>query len=224
MVTEHERGRKGAGETHSNAREGIAKESISRRAFLSLGTAAAIAVASTAASGALSGCSSPSETSSANIAGKDRRFDLLIKGGNVYEVGESIDLGIKDGLIVEKGSLSETDAVQVIDAAGKLVSPSFVDTHTHLDKAFQMEDEGYREKARELAAEFMADPTQVDFGFPVAGPSEQYLMSRLKEGKDEDEIKDIIKTRLRRALDMAIVNETASIKTNNTWGPLGNTD
>lgn len=190
---------------------------ISRRSFLGVGAVALAAAAGLTAPSMLVGCSGT--TGSTATATENKKFDLLIKGGTVYEAGEGVDLGIKDGIVAEQGSLSEDDAAEVIDASGKLVSPSFVDSHTHLDKAFQMEYEEYREKAKELAAEFMASD-EVDYGFPVCGGSERYLMSLIKEGKSEDEIKTVIKERIARALDMAIVNGTCAIKTNNTWGPL----
>lgn len=190
---------------------------ISRRSFLGVGAAALAAAAGLAAPATLVGCSSTA--SGTATASENKKFDLLIKGGNVYKVGGGIDLGIKDGMVVEKGSLAEGDAVEVIDASGKLVSPSFVDTHSHLDKAFQMEYEEYREKAKELAAEFMASD-EIDYGFPVCGGSERYLMGIIKEEKSEDEIKAVVKERISRALNMAIVNGTCAIKTNNTWGPL----
>ena len=177
-------------ETHTSADTGFtaqpiaaesAQGSISRRSFLGMSAAALAAAAGLAVPSVLAGCSTTSSGGTAS-ATENKKFDLLIKGGNVYEVGEGIDLGIKDGMVVEQGVLSESDAAEVIDASGKLVSPSFVDSHTHLDKAFQMEYEEYREKAKELATEFMASD-EVDYGYPVCGGSEQYLMGLIKEGK-----------------------------------------
>lgn len=194
------------------------RNSMSRRSFIGTGAVALAAAAGLAVPSVLSSCSA-SNSGGAAAATENKKFDLLIKGGNVYEVGEGIDLGIKDGMVVEQGALSEGDAAEVIDVSGKLVSPSFVDSHTHLDKAFQMEYEEYRKKAKELAAEFMASD-EVDYGYPVCGGSEQYLMELIKEGKSEDEVKDVIKQRISRALDMAIANGTCAVKTNNTWGSL----
>ena len=152
------------------------------------------------------------------IADEAKPYDLLIKGGNVYSTEgteEGIDLGIRDGYIVDTGSLDEADAAEVVDATGKLVSPSFVDTHTHLDKAFQMEYPEYVNRIRELAAEFDAGD-EVDYGYPVCGGSESYLMELIDEQGGEDAAREVIEYRLRKALDMAIVNGTCCIKTNNT--------
>lgn len=198
---------------------------ISRRSFLGIGATAA-AIAATMGL-PLAGCSSEKAgaTSTATV-NENRKFDLLIKGGNVLGstpgsgTTDGIDLGIKDGEIVEVGSLSESDAAQVIDAAGKLVSPSFVDSHTHLDKAFQMEDERYCTKIRELEQEFYADDSKVDYGYPVCGGAETFLMDTLKQEQSDEELKATVKKRISRALDMAIANGTSVIKTNNTWGEL----
>lgn len=56
---------------------------------------------------------------------------LLIKGGAI--LGESVqDILIVDGVISEISPSITTVAAEVIDAAGKIVLPGFVDLHTHL--------------------------------------------------------------------------------------------
>ncbi|MEA2313292.1 MAG: hypothetical protein QOE28_3260, partial [Solirubrobacteraceae bacterium] len=65
--------------------------------------------------------------------------DLVIKGGTVVDgtgAGPRLaDVAISDGVITEVGSLngSAADATRVIDADGALVTPGFVDIHTHYD-------------------------------------------------------------------------------------------
>lgn len=63
--------------------------------------------------------------------------DLLIKNGLVVDgtgaLGRHADVAIADGKIAEIGKLNGAAARQVIDAADCVVSPGFIDPHTHYD-------------------------------------------------------------------------------------------
>src|SRR5512142_1570245 len=65
--------------------------------------------------------------------------ETLIKGGLVYDGSLSwpqvADVGIKGDRIVAIGELTGNGA-QVIDARGKIVTPGFIDVHTHVDRDF----------------------------------------------------------------------------------------
>ena len=62
---------------------------------------------------------------------------LIISGGTVVDGtgGPSIkaDVGVKAGRISQIGDLSGDTAAETIDATDRVVSPGFVDLHTHLD-------------------------------------------------------------------------------------------
>ncbi|WP_420559224.1 N-acyl-D-amino-acid deacylase family protein [Tepidicaulis sp.] len=63
-------------------------------------------------------------------------YDLVIRGGTVYDGTGSApfkaDIAVKDGLIAEIGEVAARGKEE-IDAAGQIVTPGFVDVHTHYD-------------------------------------------------------------------------------------------
>lgn len=79
---------------------------------------------------------------------------VLITGGRVIDqTGERVaDVRIADGLIAEVGpGLHPTDGETVLDAAGCVVSPGFVDLHTHLREPGQEEAETIETGSRAAA-------------------------------------------------------------------------
>lgn len=65
-------------------------------------------------------------------------FDILIRGGTVIDgtgtPGFCADIGIQDGVIRAIGDLKDEEAVQTICAEGKVVTPGFIEMHSHADQ------------------------------------------------------------------------------------------
>jgi N-acyl-D-aspartate/D-glutamate deacylase len=63
-------------------------------------------------------------------------LDLLIRGGTVVDgtgaPARTADVGVREGRVSEIGDITD-DAARTIDADGLLVTPGFVDIHTHYD-------------------------------------------------------------------------------------------
>jgi len=68
--------------------------------------------------------------------GEHMTYDLLVKNGTVIDgsgnPGYRADVGVVDGKIAAIGRLN-SKAKQTVDAEGHVVSPGFVDGHTHMD-------------------------------------------------------------------------------------------
>ena len=65
-------------------------------------------------------------------------MDLIIRNANLPDGRTGIDIGIKDRKIAVIESSLSAKAAEEIDAAGKLVSPPFVDAHFHMDATLSL--------------------------------------------------------------------------------------
>ena len=66
-------------------------------------------------------------------------FDLILKGANLPDGRTGVDIGVKDGRIVElRPDLAAEDADAALDCAGRLVTPPFVDGHFHMDATLSL--------------------------------------------------------------------------------------
>ena len=91
-----------------------------------------------------------------NFAAQKQEFDLLIKGGKVYDGSGNpwfyADIGISDNTIVAVGKLQNASARQMIDAKGRYVVPGMIDLHAHADEGSQPEAGLRSEDPRRRAA------------------------------------------------------------------------
>ncbi len=113
------------------------------------------------------------------------QLDLVIKGGKVIDgtgkPAESADLGIRNGRIVEKGRITARGR-QELDADGALVTPGFVDIHTHYDGLATWEHRMHPSSHHGVTTVVMGN---CGVGFAPVRPDHHDLLVRLMEGVED---------------------------------------
>lgn len=109
--------------------EKLSPNGMTRRRFV--GAAAGNVIL--AATGAASGAKVPAHAEQAG----EERYDLLIRGGRVIDPSQSLDavrdVAVRNGKIERLAAdIPAAQGRQVIDAAGKIVTPGLIDIHTHV--------------------------------------------------------------------------------------------
>ena len=73
-------------------------------------------------------------------------YDLLIRNARVVDGSGNpwfrADVGVRDGRIVDIGRLADRSGYRVIDAAGRVLTPGFIDVHTHVEGAVEKSPRG----------------------------------------------------------------------------------
>ena len=104
-------------------------------------------------------------------------FDLLIRNGRVID-GSGLpwfraDVGVTGDRISAIGPLAQAEAHTVIDAAGKIVCPGFIDTHVHGDLALLVDP--YHEPAvRQGVTTYILGQDGVAFA-PGSNATQEYM-------------------------------------------------
>ena len=65
-------------------------------------------------------------------------FDLILRHANLPDGRTNIDIGISGGRIAAVEKAIAASAGREIEASGRLVSPSFVDPHFHMDATLSL--------------------------------------------------------------------------------------
>jgi N-acyl-D-amino-acid deacylase len=83
-------------------------------------------------------------TTACSTENQPKKVDVLISGGSVFLGNESgfedLDIGISGEKIVFLGNDFLGEATQTVDASGLIVSPGFIDMHTHLGPLMNIPD------------------------------------------------------------------------------------
>ena len=117
-------------------------------------------------------------------------YDLLIKNGQVIDGTGSpaytADVAAKDGEIVAIGRLEE-EAVKTIDATGLVVSPGFIDLHTHSDMSFLL-DSTAQSKVRQGVTLELTGNCGMSFCAPLIGEAEELFRGRISQYTDSFDV------------------------------------
>ncbi len=112
-------------------------------------------------------------------------FDLVIRGGEIHDglgtPGRIGDVAITGDRIVAIGTVAGDGATE-IDAAGKIVTPGFVDIHTHYDGQATWEDRMVPSSGHGVTSVVMGN---CGVGFAPCRPDQHDMLVKLMEGVED---------------------------------------
>ena len=115
----------------------------------------------------------------------ERAFDLVIRGGSVIDgsgaAAFTADVGIRNGLIAAIGPDLPAGAEE-IDAAGRIVTPGFVDIHTHYDGQATWDERLQPSSWHGVTTAVMGN---CGVGFAPCRPEDHDRLIRLMEGVED---------------------------------------
>ena len=112
--------------------------------------------------------------------------DYVIKGGQLIDgsgaAPENGDVAVKDGLIVEIGGTITGAATETIDADGDIVTPGWVDVHTHYDGQVSWDSEMAPSSHNGVTTVVMGN---CGVGFAPVQPGAEQTLIELMEGVED---------------------------------------
>ena len=113
------------------------------------------------------------------------QYDLKIEGGTLYDglgaEGVQTNIAVRDGIIVEIG-VCAGEAAETIDASGHIVTPGFLDLHTHYDGQVSWDDCLQPSVGHGVTTAVMGS---CGVGFAPARPADHDKLIRLMEGVED---------------------------------------
>src|SRR5215471_8918149 len=99
-------------------------------------------------------------------------YDVIIRGGHVIDGAGNpwikADVGIRGGRIVRIGHLYSEQALRVIDATGQVVTPGFIDMHTHSEYPLLYDGNANSKIRQGVTTEVVGEATSPG---PIEGPA-----------------------------------------------------
>jgi N-acyl-D-aspartate/D-glutamate deacylase len=109
-------------------------------------------------------------------------FDLVLEGGEVVDgtgaPARRADVGIRGDAIAAVGDLSESSAERTVDVSGLVVSPGFIDMHSHSDFTLLVDGRGLSKITQGVTTELLGESGSAA---PVEGEAVAEMERRLAE-------------------------------------------